>query len=506
MANSTYIQNVYYHYILSEPSLVQKFEPNYFTAKNVQIAFKLAKEYVIKYHVAPTAEQMKQLTRIENVTDTLQDDMIDVIYAQKSSMSQYTNEWLYDEVTNWGILENLKKAITDAATYIKLNQDDMEAGKAKEMTEHVKTMFNRSCVVEFDETKDMGSDFWDAESHKVKKLKRSSSGYDFIDFCLNGGYFPGSLICFVGQPKVGKSLWLQNLCAESVKRGENDAYITLELPEEMVVARIGSNMFSIPSLEYDRYTNDTIAFRDKIEAYRKQCLVKPGRLIVKEFPTSAMSVLDLESYLLEKEEELSTEDKPFKFKNIFVDYLNIMRNYRNPNTENTYMKIKQIAEDLRAMGTKNGWSVITATQTNRSQFDTNDISASQVSESSALGATVDAMFGIIADPMMLAQGTYYLKCIYDRVSPQANKRKRYNCNFNFLRIIEDPNEKIQDVSYVAPAPSTAFVPKKGNKPQFAPGVPEVPANSPTVNQLDTNMPKNEITNSPLIPIKSNGLF
>ena len=453
-SNNTFIQNVYYHYILSEPSLVTRFEPDFFSAKPVQYAFKLAKDYAVKYHQAPTVDQLKQLVIENNMQDVLQDDVIDVLYAQRQMLSQYTDEWLYDETTNWAILENVKKSIVDAAAYLKLNQDEMESGNAKQIVEHIKTMFNRSCVLEFSDDLETGSDFWDAESHKQKKLIRSSLGYDFIDFCLNGGGFPGALICFAGAPKTGKSLWLQNICVKSVEKGENNAYITLELPEEMVISRMGANMFSIPSLEYEKYTKDTIEFKEKMTRYRKSKLVKPGALIVKDFPTSTLSVIELESYLLAKEEELSTEGHPFKFKNIFIDYLNIMKNYRNPNSENTYMKIKQIAEDLRAMGKKNGWCIITATQTNRSQFDTNDINASQISESAGLGATVDAMFGIIADALMLAQGKYYLKCIYDRVSPQANKKKLFDCNFNFLRISEDVTEGIIDTALISPVDSS----------------------------------------------------
>ena len=447
MANN-FVQNVYYHYILSDVKIVNKFEPKYFGSKPLQLAFAIAKDYVMKYHEAPSAEQMKQLVRIAGLEDQLSDDIIDIIYAQKQMLSSYTDEWLYDEVTNWAILENVTKSIEDATYYLQMHKDDMEKGDAKQTVEHIKSMFNRSCVLEFSDVDDNGSDFWDAESHKQKKLVRSTSGYDFIDYCLNGGYFPGCLACFVGAPKSGKSLWMQNLCAESVKRGEDCAYITLELPEEMVTARMGANMFSIPSLEYEKYTQDTVLFKERINNYRKSCLVQPGELLIKQYPTSTLTVIELEAFLLQEEEKRSIDGKPFKFKNIFIDYLNIMRNYRNPNSENTYMKIKQLAEDVRAMATKNGWAVITATQTNRSQFDTNDISANQVSESSALGATVDIMFGIIADSMMKAQGYYYLKCIYDRVSPQENKKKLFNCNFNYLRIVEDPNEGIIDASNV----------------------------------------------------------
>ena len=334
-SNNTFIQNVYYHYILSNPSLALKFEPEFFTAKPLQYAFKIAKDYVVKYHQPPTADQMKQLVVDNNMQDVLQDDVIDVLYAQKQMLSSYTDEWLYDETTNWAILENVKKSIVDVSAYLKLNQDDMESGNAKQVVEHIKTMFNKSCILEFSDDLDTGSDFWDAESHSQKKLERSSLGYDFLDFCLNGGGFPGALICFAAAPKTGKSLWLQNICEKSVEKGENNVYITLELPTPMVVSRIGSNMLSIPSLEYEKYTKDTSLMKEKLNKYIKSKLVKPGALIVKDFPTSTLSVIELESYLLSKEEELSTDGHPFKFKNVFVDYLNIMKNYRNPNSENT---------------------------------------------------------------------------------------------------------------------------------------------------------------------------
>lgn len=445
MASNTFIQNVYYHYILTEPSLAMNFNPEFFSAKPLQVAFRIAKDYVIKYHDAPSAEQMKELVKLNDLSNDLSDDIIDVLYAQKSMLSNYSPEWLRDEATNWAILENVKKAIVDAAAYLKLNQDDMESGKAKDIVEHIKTMFNRTCVLDFDDCTHSGSDFWNASSHSQEVLQKRSTGFPFIDFCLNGGWFDGSLICFVGAPKVGKSLWLQNLCAESVKRGDDTVYISLELAEALVTSRIGSNILSIPSLEYDSYVKRD-DFADKLKSARNSSLIEPGELLIRQFPTSSLTVVELEAFLLKEEEKRSYPGKKFKFKNVFLDYLNIMRNYRNPNSENTYMKIKQIAEDLRAMAIKNDWCIVTATQTNRTQFDSNDILTNQVSESSALGATVDAMFGIIADPLMKSQGKYYLKCMYDRVSPQENKKKLYDCNFNFLRLSENVEEGIIEVS------------------------------------------------------------
>lgn len=451
-----YIQNIFYHFLLSEPGLALKINPEFFDAKNLQICFTYAKEYVIKYHTAPSANQLKELLKADNKSEIVSDDIVDIIYSAQKNVGDYTHDWLYDNSTSWAQWKNFLNSLKSTLTYVKLNQDNVDTDNVKEIMEHAKGAFNRSCIIEFDDDGKGGSDFWDAISHKQIKLIRSSSGYPFIDLCLKGGYFPGCLICFVGAPKSGKSTWLQNLCAESVKKGENNAYVSLELPEEMIHNRIGANMFTIPSLDYEKYTDDTEAFKERIDTFKRSCLVPPGQLIVKSFPTSTMSVLDLEAWLLTKEEELSTEGNPFKFKNVFVDYINIMKNYRNPNSENTYMKIKQLAEDVKAIGLKHGWAIITATQTTRSQYDTTDMLASQVSESSGLGATVDAMFGIIADSFMKAKGEYYLKCIYDRVAPEDNKRKKYLIDKTYLRLTEDLSSPIEDLAGMEPGGSQNF--------------------------------------------------
>ena len=96
MASNTFIQNVYYHYILTEPSLAMNFNPEFFSAKPLQVAFRLAKDYVIKYHDAPSAEQMKELVKLNDLSNDLSDDIIDVLYAQKSMLSNYSPEWLRD--------------------------------------------------------------------------------------------------------------------------------------------------------------------------------------------------------------------------------------------------------------------------------------------------------------------------------------------------------------------------------------------------------------------------
>jgi hypothetical protein len=130
------------------------------------------------------------------------------------------------------------------------------------------------------------------------------------------------------------------------------------------------------------------------------------------------------------------ETHGIKFKVVIIDYINIMKNWRNPNSENTYMKIKQIAEDVRGMAMSNGWAVITATQTKQGDFDATDLSINSAAESSALVATVDGLFGIIQDPMMYASREYKLKLIANRDDGYKNAYKIFNVDYTYMRIME----------------------------------------------------------------------
>jgi replicative DNA helicase len=241
----------------------------------------------------------------------------------------------------------------------------------------------------------------------------------------------------MGMPKVGKSLWLGNIAAQAVRSGHNVGIISLEMSDRKYVKRLGANILGIPVGEYNDRAEDDQLIKKKIQSVAFDNLQIPGKLFVKEFPTSQASVHDVERYLRKIE-----ESKGIKFKVVIVDYINIMKNWRNPNSENTYMKIKQIAEDLRAMAMRNGWAIVTATQVNRSGFGSTDLSITNISESSALGHTVDAMFGIIQDEIMHANREYTLKLLANRDDGYKNSRKKFLIDYDHMRITEDATTEI----------------------------------------------------------------
>lgn len=235
------------------------------------------------------------------------------------------------------------------------------------------------------------------------------------------------------------TLWLGNIATQAIRASNHVAIITLELNDRKYMKRLGSNLLGIRMSEYkDSAENDEL-IKKKIRNLGFDNLRTPGELVVKEFPTSQASAVDVENWLTKAEQILG-----IKFKIIIIDYINIMKNWRNPNSENTYMKIKQIAEDLRAAAMRNEWAIVTATQTKQSEFDATDLSMNSASESSGLVATVDGMFGIIQDPLMYTANEYKLKLLANRDEGYKNSYRKFLVDYNFMRISEDPTSQIMN--------------------------------------------------------------
>lgn len=441
MSINAYQEGVFFHYILGNQVFLGNTKPEFFTNQTLKDLFEVAKEHATKYKEPPSKEQLYELVRIKGWSEKYNEDIVNALYNTKKQLEQYDSDWLEENVGPWIRVRNLENVMRKSIAFMKTNK--MSAENASDVVEKVRHMISSETAIDFDFN--LGSDFFDPKAHLQTRLARTPTGYKYIDQCLKGGWWKGSLIVFLSGPKSGKSMWMCNLAAHSVYNGFNTAYVTLELQEEIVNMRIGANMLNYPIDDYEKLTEDQDLLKKKLSDLKQGSMKPLGKLHVKEFPSSTMSTNDLRTYLVKAQELLG-----YKFDNIFIDYINIMKNWRNPNTENLYMKIKQISEDLRAVAQEEQWAIITPTQTNRGGWDSNDLTISNVSESAALLHTVDGLFGIITSPEMKAKGEYFLKYMADRVSGMENTRKRYDFNREYVRIEEDTNSPIEDMdSYIS---------------------------------------------------------
>jgi KaiC/GvpD/RAD55 family RecA-like ATPase len=421
-------ENIILRHILSSPTYLDTCKKDFFKNESFSEILVAVKEFWDKYHEMPTSDQLIEAFKLKGKTDGVDKSEIKSIYD--IDLSQYEDEWLRETTEFFIEYKNLTKSAVDALKYIQ---------STPVSSENIKGVIDtfKNIIVErnnLDFSFDEGLDFFKPENHKQFTQNTFSSGYPFIDTVLGGGFSAKSLYVFMGMPKVGKSLWLGNLAAQAVRSGHNVAIISLEMTDRKYVKRLGANLLGIPVSNYTDAAEDEEVIKKKLGSMTYDNLKVPGHLLVKEFPTSQASVNDIERYLTKVE-----EIKGIKFKVVIVDYINIMKNWRNANSENTYMKIKQIAEDLRGMAMINNWSIVTATQTKQGDFDASDLSINSAAESSGLVATVDGMFGIIQDPIMYANKEYKLKILANRDDGYKNAYKVFGVDYRYMRISEDVN-------------------------------------------------------------------
>jgi replicative DNA helicase len=424
----SYSENIIIKNILEDKSYLEVVKSDFFKNEGFKTIVEVAKDFWERYKESPTREQIKEALKISGRIDSVSISEIDSIYDV--DLNKYDSDWLIETTQFFIEYKNLTKSAVDAVKY--LQSTPVTSENIKSVIETFKSIVNDRNNLDF--SFDEGLDFFNAENHKQPTTNTFSSGYTFIDTVLGGGFSAKALYVFMGMPKVGKSLWLGNIAAQAVRSGHNVGIISLEMSDRKYVKRLGANILGIPVGEYNDRAEDDQLIKKKIQSVAFDNLQIPGKLFVKEFPTSQASVHDVERYLRKIE-----ESKGIKFKVVIVDYINIMKNWRNPNSENTYMKIKQIAEDLRGIAMANEWSIITATQTKQSDFDSSDLSINSAAESSGLVATVDGMFGIIQDPMMYANREYKLKILANRDDGYKNAHKIFNVDYKFMRIVEDTN-------------------------------------------------------------------
>ena len=418
-------EKVFFKLSLLKPKYLDTIKRGFYTSDDIDVLHQLTVKFYEKFHETPKVEQMKLLVKNSKIGSRVEDGIIEIIY--ETDLSQYDDEWLISTTESWIKWRNFDTTLIDTIEYIKTT--DVNPDNADHIINKVKTLINDRNSITFNS--DIGLDFFNAEDHHHEDSVKISTGYNFLDRVLGGGYDKdGTLVVYVGEQNIGKSIYLANDAANFVKMGTNTAVITAEMSSHKFMKRIGANLLNIPMTDYDVKSQNKDLIKRKLEQVGDG-FTPPGQLFVKQFPTSQATVLDIEVHLKQIEEE-----RKIKLGAVVIDYINILANYRNVNTENTYMKIKQIAEDLRAMGVRNGWLIVTATQINRNKYNSSDIGMGDVAESAGLSHTADVMLGIIQDDIMRANYEYWLKILKIRDGEGKGNKCKLEINYTYMKLTE----------------------------------------------------------------------
>jgi hypothetical protein len=111
---------------------------------------------------------------------------------------------------------------------------------------------------------------------------------------------------------------------------------------------------------------------------------------------------------------------------------------------NTYMYVKAIAEELRALAIEFAVPIFTATQSTRSGYSSSDVGLDDTSESWGLPQTVDFMIALISTEELESLGQMMVKQLKNRYAdPNFNKRFIIGVNKSKMKFY-DAEESAQD--------------------------------------------------------------
>lgn len=421
-----------YSFMMKNPEYLLHVKRGFFRFDDIQNMAMTAKKFYRKYKESPSCAQMKLLLKDD---DTISPEAIDDYY--NNNIDSIDKEWLKQTVEGWIQLQTLIYHVSEVGTLIKTSNVSYE--NAGEIVQKSMDRLDEVKTVTFDD--DLGMNFFDVDNHKSTKEDKIPWTWEFWNKSSNGGLDNKTLSCYIGGTNVGKSIILCNDAAEFVRKGKNVLFITCEMSEQKVARRISGNLFNMTLEEYDDMVESPDKVKKRMNKLVGESMLPLGQLWIKEYPTGQCTTLDLEAYIKKIQDELH-----MKVDVILVDYINIMCNYRNPNSENTYLKIKSLAEDLRAIAVKYNLIIITASQIGRNALNGSDIEISDISESMGLTHTVDSMIGIIqTEDMQIGEideetnqaiPYYWFKILKIREGINKNKKFRVNINYSKMKLIE----------------------------------------------------------------------
>ena len=423
MIGSAEFEKVFYLYTRENPKYLKNINDSFYENDQIGTLHTITKQFYDRFNQVPSEEQLKIVSKQEKFKEKVTDSVIDLVFDEP--ISAYDSEWVQETCQSWILWKSLDRSLIDTLEYVKTVK--VNPNNVKDVINTVKNLINDRNSITFNQN--LGKNFFEAESHIPESNSKITTGHNWIDQST-GGYRTKSLVVYAGEQNIGKSIWLANDAVNYVKAGYDVAVITAEMADIDFIHRIGANLLNVKVSEYEKLSKQPNFIKSRLGQLTNG-VIPPGNLFVKEYPTSQASVPDIESYLKELEAV-----NGIKLKAIVIDYINILANHRNPNTENTYMKIKQIAEDLRAMAVRNEWVVITATQINRGGYDSTELTMGHIAESAGLSHTADIIYGIIQDSTMHMNNEYWLKILKVRNGTGKNSRCLYRIDYTYMRLLE----------------------------------------------------------------------
>lgn len=381
------------------PKVLPYIKEEYFEDVIDKHLFNIIYDFYNKYQKLPTVEAVAIELGKKELTESDSQRSKEYLEEFKKKLKAPTLQWIIENSEKFCQDRAIENAISDSLVILNGKDKKRDRGSIPEI-------LAEALAVSFDQK--IGHDHIDDAEARYDALHKHSFKIPFHLEMLNkitkGGVERKTLNLVMGGTGSGKTIFCCDLAADYLTRGMNVLYITLEMAEEKISQRIDMNLMD---LDLDRLMSlPREVFVRKIEKLKET--VK-GKLIVKEYPTSAAHVGHFRHLI----HELRIK-KGFIPDVIIVDQINICASSKlkkSSGTAENSLYIKSIAEELRALAIENNVPLWSPNQFNRTGFDNSDPSLKDIGDSWGLAQTADLILTLVPSrelsklkQMMIKQG------------------------------------------------------------------------------------------------------
>ena len=392
----------------------------HFSDINNSNIFNHIKKYYAEYSHKPSIKELGLFIKNDALMGkALKDEEIEKFKSLVQIEQEYDSKQVIDSTEKYIKKQEMTAVILSAIDTIK-KDEPFEALYGK-MGDVLKISFDS----------DLGTDVYDIDKRidaLKKKVKMVKSGIDTLDSILGGGFEIKTLSLFVGFSGSGKSLVGSNIATNVLFQKKNVLVISMEMSELAYFKRIDANMLDIDVNQLKR--TDANVLRDKFNSFKD----KLGELIIKEYPVGSDSTLDIERLVEEYK-----RNENLQFDVIVVDYLGILKSYKQSYSVNTYIYQKSVAEELRALAQKLEIPVISFAQTNRSSSGKVDTGMDSIADSLGIVQTADNIIAIINTKELKDAGQILIRPIKNRNTGITDQNYSLGIQYSKMRITDLDN-------------------------------------------------------------------
>ena len=340
-------------------------DTNFFEVNYLKVFTDLLYDYKTKYTTHPTLQTMASvvMSEMDQYDEVTQKQVKDFLVRIHGNREVDGIDFIKDTSLDFCRKQKLKEAIIKSAELLQDSSFDEiallinDALKLGESTE-----FGYEYLKDFE------------ERFMVKARNPVATGWSHIDDITEGGLGTGELGVAIAATGAGKSHIMVHLGAQAVKAGLSVVHYTLELSDTIIARRYDSCITGIGLSDLNDHKDEILEnIRD----------VK-GSLIVKEYPTKSATTQTIQTHL----EKLKNRDVDIDL--IILDYADLLRAKRVAKEKRH--DLETIYEELRGIAKMSGCPIWTCSQTNRTGYNAELVTADSISEAFSKCFVADFVF------------------------------------------------------------------------------------------------------------------